>query len=541
MPSAGAMALPEAADKRLLPELVFCLCAAVGTDTGEVTDAISSELRSVGYEPVPIRLSQLMSELPGFEHLSDIVPEDQRIRAGMDAGNEIRKKMKANEAVAILALGAIQSHRADCNADKDVTVPAEGKCFIISSLKRSEEIEMIRKLFGQRSYLISVYEPRQARIENLCRKIARSRQILNEDAYVDDASTLIDIDQKERSSNTGQRLEDVFPLADFFLKAGPQLRTDARRFVQLVFGAPYITPTSDEFLMFQAKATAQRSADLSRQVGAIIATERGEILAAGCNEVPRAGGGVNWDDVANTDLDYRDYKIGYDSAANTKMEIVSDVFEELKKAGWLNADIADETPETLATRALFEGTRPLAGTMVASLLEFGRIVHAEMAAICDASMRGVSVKGAILFCTTFPCHMCARHVVAAGISRVVYIEPYPKSRAKKLYRRAIQVDEDREADPNAVKFDAFVGVSPSRFLDLFSFVPRKDERGYALAPTAPQTGPKGVAFASLASELEATYLASLKRLERLEPESEPSRGERDDQPTATVANDGARG
>jgi deoxycytidylate deaminase len=123
---------------------------------------------------------------------------------------------------------------------------------------------------------------------------------------------LIDTDQKERSNTFGQRLEDVFQRADVFLKVGQTLRGDVRRFVQLLFHAPFITPTVDELLMFQARATAQRSADLSRQVGAVIATSRGEILATGCNEVPRAGGGVIWDEVAGTERDYRDYKLGQD-------------------------------------------------------------------------------------------------------------------------------------------------------------------------------------------------------------------------------------
>jgi cytidine deaminase len=158
---------------------------------------------------------------------------------------------------------------------------------------------------------------------------------------------------------------------------------------------------------------------------------------------------------------------------------------------------------------LFVKPKPLAGTAVANLLEFGRIVHAEMAAICDAALRGVAVKGATLYCTTFPCHMCARLIIAAGLARAVYIEPYPKSRAKKLYKRAIQVDHDRAADQDAVKFEAFVGVAPGRFLDLFDMVPRKDEQGYALNPAAPTGAPKEVNLGSLAAEIESSYIASI--------------------------------
>jgi len=498
--------------KVYLPELVLCLCAAAGTDTATVVDAISTELRTVDYKPVPVKLSKLIAQVPGFEDIADIKAEDDRIRRSMDAGNEIRRRLVNADAVARLALSDIRAKRASLNDSRDEMVPAEGHAFIITSLKRSEELETLRKLFGQRAILISVYEPKENRIENLCRRIAVSKNSSDPESHRDTAEDLIKTDQKERSNTFGQRLEDIFPLADVFLKAGVSLREDTRRFIQLLFQAPYITPTVDELLMFQARATAKRSADLSRQVGAVIARPTGEILSTGCNEVPRAGGGVIWDDVAGTDRDYRDYKLGQDAAAGTRKEIVGELLEALKKAEWLVEEKAKLGLEERAQAALFEKPAPLSGTRVASLLEFGRIVHAEMAAICDAAMRGVSIKDATLYCTTFPCHMCARHIVAAGIKRVVYIEPYPKSQAKKLYKRAIQVDVDREADDDAVKFEAFVGIAPTRFLDLFEMVSRKDDHGYAFAVSAKHEGPKGVTLGSLVPEVESSYLEPFARV-----------------------------
>jgi hypothetical protein len=79
-----------------------------------------------------------------------------------------------------------------------------------------------------------------------------------------------------------------------------------------------------------------------------------------------------------------------------------------------------------------------------------------------------------------------------------------------LYKRRIQVDQDREADQDAVRFEAFVGVAPSRFLDLFEMVGRKDEYGYALSRVAPSGAPKGVTSGSLATELESSYIASIE-------------------------------
>jgi deoxycytidylate deaminase len=64
---------------------------------------------------------------------------------------------------------------------------------------------------------------------------------------------------------------------------------------------------------------------------------------------------------------------------------------------------------------------------VMDLLEFGRIIHAEMSAITDAARLGIEIKDSTLYCTTFPCQICAKHIVAAGLDTVVCLEPYPKS------------------------------------------------------------------------------------------------------------------
>jgi cytidine deaminase len=44
--------------------------------------------------------------------------------------------------------------------------------------------------------------------------------------------------------------------------------------------------------MYMAKSASLRSAALTRQVGAAIFRETGELLTMGCNEVPKAGGGT---------------------------------------------------------------------------------------------------------------------------------------------------------------------------------------------------------------------------------------------------------
>ena len=52
-------------------------------------------------------------------------------------------------------------------------------------------------------------------------------------------------------------------------------------------------------------------------------------------------------------------------------------------------------------------------------------IHAEQNAIIQAARLGVSIEGATLYCTHQPCSVCAKMIVNAGITRVVYGEGYP--------------------------------------------------------------------------------------------------------------------
>ena len=96
-----------------------------------------------------------------------------------------------------------------------------------------------------------------------------------------------------------------------------------------------------------------------------------------------------------------------------------------------------------------------------------------LAVLSDAARKGLAVERGTLFCTTFPCHLCAKHIVAAGIKRVVFLEPYPKSYAWKLHSDSIEVDERGHA--TKVNFEAFIGVSPYRYRDLFEKKSRKKD------------------------------------------------------------------
>jgi dCMP deaminase len=68
--------------------------------------------------------------------------------------------------------------------------------------------------------------------------------------------------------------------------------------------------------------------------------------------------------------------------------------------------------------------------------ELCRGLHAEQNAIIQAALNGVAIKGATLYCTHFPCVVCAKMLINAGIRRVCLAHSYPDSLSEKLLSEA---------------------------------------------------------------------------------------------------------
>ena len=455
-------------------EIVIGLVGAVGTNLTLVSEVIKEELLNLQYGSCVIKLSDILKEIPLYKNeCKGNVSEDIRLKKLMDSGDDLRKRTKAGEALALLGISAIREFRFEnCGAEER---PIPRHAFILQSLKHPEEVKKLRKIYAGAFSLISVYSPRSERVDRLAEKIAESKKDSDTSLYRSKAEDLVVCDARSADKEFGQNVQDTFPEGDFFIRMAEKeaIRKEIKRFLEAWFAHPFHTPKKDEYGMFLANTVSLRSADLSRQVGSVITNCDGEVLAVGCNEVPKALGGAVWEDDGG---DYRDFQIGYDSSAKMKEMIVNELLGRLKEKGWLADNINDIETKELIDKALHDSDAPLNGARIASILEFGRIVHAEMSAIMDAARRGISLQGATLYCTTFPCHMCARHIIAAGIARVVFIEPYPKSMAKVLYQKTIHLDEEASSE-SCVSFESFVGISPNKYVDLFAMKKRKNKDG----------------------------------------------------------------
>lgn len=438
-------------------ELVIGIVNAVGTESSRVLGTLKDRLNGFGYAVEEIRVSSLLPTPSGTSK------EYDRIKHYMQKGDSLRNETGNN---AILAAGVASKIRG-LRKDNSAKV-----AYIISSLKHPDEVEFLRKIYGSGFYLLGVHADERKRHAYLVDDKSLTQA---------EASELIRIDEDEKIEH-GQRTRDTFHLSDFFIALGKNddhVKKAIQRFLELLFSHPFKNPTFDEFAMFMAFNASIRSSDLSRQVGAVISIEH-QIIATGANDAPKFGGGQYW---AEIDLetgevrdieDGKDYTRGEDSNKAAQKEIISEISESL-----ISGELVAEENRKKLEAVLRE-------SKISDLTEFGRIVHAEMEAILSCTRVGIPTSGASLYCTTFPCHNCAKHIVDAGITRVVYVEPYPKSRELDLHSDSISLktDLDKDSDKNRVTFEPFTGVGARRFLDLFSMslgsgkkLKRKDKQG----------------------------------------------------------------
>ncbi len=503
------------------PELFFGFVAPIGVDLPPTIEIFAQSLHHLGYKVRVIKVTDVFDEIPGISVRRAQKPLADRYKTYIKFGNAVRKKCKDNEILAALTIAWIFLSR---KFYPDKTPKAEERvAYLIHQFKRKEEVDLFRSVYGRLFFQISVYSSRKMRAESLSRKFAADAQDSDFDKYRGPAEDLIRIDENELETAHGQRLRQVFHLADFIINkdSTEDEKSQTGRFIELLFGNNARSPNKSEYGMYIAKSASLRSLDLSRQVGAAIFSSQGEVITMGCNEVPKGDGGTYWSDEI---WDDRDYKRKEDPNEKIKHQNLVELLSRMRKA-YFKSDVSDDLEEIFRSRAVQD-------SKVMESLEYGRIIHAEMSAIADAARLGRSVKDAILFCTTFPCHICAKHIVASGIKRVVFLEPYPKSHAFDLHYDSIKVEGEAAAgydDYPKTEFIHFSGVSPRRYRDFFEKASRKSSNETFLEWG--QSGPRPIIDvklpiwclleASVCSDIPATLRSAAKRLSKRPVEWNP--------------------
>lgn len=496
-------------------ELVFGLIAPLGVDLDAAYESMLEVLEAFDYKVVKVSVSDFLKNKTTI--LEGGAPKylDEYIDTLQGAGNKLRQDAGRND---VLALGAVSEINAARSRLRQNGHASTRIAYIVRQLKTPDEEKLFRKVYGSRFSLVGIFSKAQDRERWLAGKIATSR---NDGTawtkYEADARRLIGIDESEDTSH-GQQVRATFPLADLFItwrggEAERGLQTDRsfraqfKRYISGLMGDPTFVPTTEEFLMAQAQLVAFTSADWSRQVGAVIATRSGSVIAVGRNDDPKVGGGVV------------SLRQPVDSAFGFKMKTVEEVLACL--SDWIKPDIVAKGWPELANEAV---TDKLKSTRLMGLGEFGRMVHAEMAAISDAAARGVAVQGQVIFCTTFPCQNCAKHLMSAGIRALVHIEPYAKSLVKEMYESEIvQVPmeslDSREFSkqledeyPSKFLLVNFMGVAPRSYDRLFAMPARRGPQGARIAWNPKTAEPRLDAYGAVAdySNVELVEAKALK-------------------------------
>lgn len=423
------------------PELVIGIVTPVGTNTEALVANIRGALSSWAYSSQVVKLTdRLRLDQPPVGEF-----EDARVERLIAAGNEFcRRHQNSSEpngdpaAMARLAVSAIQDYRIRQHRSAGrvkeraadlAGAPVERRAYIIHSLKRPAEVKFLRDLYGRQFVLLASQGTVDERLHNL---MGRSLSATDEASKRAVATRLMEKDAEEQDP-LGQRVNDTYPMADFFLH-----RSDVGRTLAVLFGDQREAPHSGEYAMYVAHATAARSLAASRKVGAVLVREA-SVVSAGYNDVPF---GQVPDVVAGTDTSER-----------LKEANVTDTVNRLISAGWVPPPPPHGSSETPAKSAL----EALRGGELLNVIEYQRPVHAEAQAIDDAARRGVATSGAHMYVTTFPCHLCFKHVLSAGVSEVRYIDPYSKSRAREMFPKAAEE-----------RLTPYEGVAPAAYVRFFS-------------------------------------------------------------------------
>lgn len=431
-------------------EYVFAVVGPAGSGTSWVADALRGLLSKAGIQAEILKASVVIET---WAKANDCAVDDstklKRAMSLQDLGDRCRLHANDKAAVVIRLMREMQERRkghADSNRASGAAV-AERRAYIIDSLKQPAETALLRQ----------VYQDAFCQIGVVCNEDVRKQRLSSSKCRDSTNAQIEEFMRRDEDADDpyGQKVTDTFHLSDFFVDNTPSrmiqegsaevanpawdVADQLGRLIDILTHTKVVRPRPNETGMFHAYGAGMRSACLSRQVGAALVDAAGNVVATGTNEVPRAGGGVYGGGFRMDVLNGHEY----DHRCSVVGQYCRNTVEQQK----IIQHIIDAFPELKAIEGVESKLRK---TEVGRLLEFSRAVHAEMDALLSAGRQGTSTIGTRMFVTTFPCHYCARHIVAAGVDEVQFVEPYQKSKALSLHGDAITSDGTKWRPPSEV-------------------------------------------------------------------------------------------
>ena len=342
------------------------------------------------------------------------------------------------------------------------------KQFVIEAFRNPYEVEFFRNRYYE-FYLISLfadYEKRRGREKFSEKRDKRDRgeDLGSQDFFKQNVSECV-------------RLSDIAINNDNSIS---ELRKKLVTYFALVKQPGCFAPEWKETAMHMAYSMSVRSTCVCRQVGAVIEGANGYIIGAGWNDVGAGQVGCGYRHykdfkrmeseilISNPpgDEGFRRWLIAYgddekDSFCYKDKYSEYTIRKKLKK-------IEKHRPHDFSRLTLKE-KRYLTESLQSEfkMMQYCRALHAEENAILQtAVIGGMGVREGTVYTTTFPCELCAKKIYQAGIKRVVYTEPYPRSISKDVFFR----DGTRQ-----IECEQFEGVKSQSYFRLYKATIDKKE------------------------------------------------------------------
>jgi deoxycytidylate deaminase len=383
------------------PEVVFAIVRPVGTAGAEFHEQLRGQLHGYGYTTRHIKLSRILSDIA--EVRENPVPtssEDLRIDALMTEGDRVCRDADEAAAIALLGVNEIRDIRAGAGGDDTAAATALPRtAYVIDSVKRPAEVTQLRQIYGDHLLVIGLQASTDSRTKELLDRIRPQRASATQEKLEDSVRKLIRRDLEEPGDDYGQNTLQTFPMSDVFIDVDNDPGVQVARIVDLLFGSPdYHVPTEVEFGMHLAYISSTRSAELGLKVGAVLVSD-GCVVGLGVNEHPKLTG---------TPV--------FDASAVDIRALVLDTVRSLR--GLLDSGEQakfDADPDAYARDLLGAELRH---SPMRHLTEFQPTVHAEMSALLGALRRGGPLADTTMYVTAYPCHNCAKHLVALDMNGV---------------------------------------------------------------------------------------------------------------------------
>lgn len=284
--------LAKSIDERFSQELIVALVGPVGSGVSSAAGFIRDILeQTFKYKVCPtIRPSDIIkaeAHRVGIT-ISTTLPLDRYVSVMQDAGNRLRERFGADYLAEKAVERIYKFRRENGGIAKNGVLLRGRRAYIIDSLKNTEELNLLRHIYGDTLCVIGVFAP----------DLMRRERLINGGASKDAVDNIMDRDKGEILT-FGQKTRKLFVDSDFFAcndRKQTFLLNNLTRFFEIIFNTKIHTPTRSESAMYEAVAASANSACMSRQVGAAIISSDGELISVGWNDVPKFGGGLYAED-----------------------------------------------------------------------------------------------------------------------------------------------------------------------------------------------------------------------------------------------------